>query len=383
MLFGGIAILLFPANKDKLDFSEFYAAAQMVREGHGQDLYDLPLQVAFQSKVALAHAVYLRPPFETLLFIPFTYVSYRTAYTFWVCLNLVLIGVAAFFIDSVSQVGAAFWRYIRIRGDLGLILAIFLTFAPTTTCLLLGQDSIFMTFLYATALFLWKQKFKFAAGCVLACGLFKFHLMLPFLFILLIRKKWKLLTGFTCTGGALVLISLAISGTRVLFAYPRLLLSEKSNREIMGFHPDFTPNMHGLLYLLGEGWVGPSAVTFISVVCSIAILWWAIRSWRDERFELSISAAMLATLLVSYHAYNYDLVLLLLPVALLCGSLGEVEGSRDSKLLLAALVLIFLPPVHFVLVTRGMYALMCVPILVLFGVVVRLLRREPREALPA
>ena len=73
--------LRFPADRNNtgtlLDFSEFYAAGQIVRHGLGANLYDLKTQAEFQLQVALVHALYLRPPFEAFLFVPFTYFNYR------------------------------------------------------------------------------------------------------------------------------------------------------------------------------------------------------------------------------------------------------------------------------------------------------------------
>jgi hypothetical protein len=88
----GYALLTFPTNKQDtsklVDFSEFYAAGQMVRQGLGHSLYDLMVQAEFQLQVAPAHAFYLRPPFEALLFVPFTWLSYRGAYAAGPCLVL-------------------------------------------------------------------------------------------------------------------------------------------------------------------------------------------------------------------------------------------------------------------------------------------------------
>src|SRR5262249_44732966 len=91
-------------------------------------------------------------------------------------------------------------------------------------------------------------------------------------------------------------------------------------------------------------------------------------------FEFSFSASILATVLTSYHAYNYDLTLLLLPVSIICGKLATQRRLLSSKVFIASLVVLFLPPVHFFLVTHGIYALMCIPILMLFVIVVQSLR---------
>jgi hypothetical protein len=371
-LIGGIAVLSFSANKDSLDFSEFYAAAQMVREGHGKSLYDLTLQAQFQSKLAEVHAYYLRPSFETLLFLPFTYVSYRTAYTLWTVINLALLVLVVSLIEPRTKVSLAVSQYARIRADAGLVLVIFLTFAPTTTCLLIGQDSILILLVYTIVFVMLRLGSDFRAGCILACGLFKFHLIIPFVIILLLRRRWPALQGFAAVGSLLILITIAISGVSVLREYPRVLLFDTSHRQIMGFNPEFTPNIRGFLYLLERG-RSSYVFSWLTAVFSVLGLWWASKNWRDDRFEWSFSASLLATLLASYHLYNYDLTLLLLPVAIVCGNLAvHMRLLHGNAVLTTVLAILFLPWVHFFLLKQAIYALMAIPILVLFFVVVRL-----------
>jgi hypothetical protein len=377
ILFVGITLLNFSSNKDSLDFSEFYGAAQMVRQGHGKDLYDLDLQAEFQSRVAAVHAVYLRPPFETLLFVPLTYVSYRTAYTLWTLANVAFLALAAFLIESRTGIALAIAQYTRIRADWGLILVIFLTFAPTTTCLLLGQDSILMLLIYVSVFVLMREGADFRAGCLLACGLFKFHLVVPFAAILLFRRKWAALGGFAAIASGLVVLSVAISGPRILREYPRVLFFDSTHRQMMGFHPDFTPNIHGFLYLIAKNVLSASLLGCLVALFSLLALCWAAKNWRNDRFGFSFSGSLVATLLASYHLYNYDLVLVLLPVAVVCGELAQSGHLLSgTPLLTSTLLALFVPPVHFVLVTNGIYALMFVPILLLFFVIVRLNRAD-------
>jgi len=376
-LFVGITLLNFSTNKDSLDFSEFYGAAQMVRQGHGKDLYDLDLQAEFQSRVAAVHAVYLRPPFETLLFVPLTYVSYRTAYTLWTLANVAFLAFAAFLIESRTGIALAVFQYTRIRADLGLILVIFLTFAPTTTCLLLGQDSILMLLIYVSVFVLMQAGADFRAGCLLACGLFKFHLIVPFAAILLFRRKWAALGGFAAIASLLVVLCVAISGVAILREYPKVLFFDGTHRQMMGFHPYFTPNIHGFLYLIAKNVVSAALLGSLVVLFSLVALCWAAKNWLNDRFGFSFSACLMATLLASYHLYNYDLVLVLLPVAIVCGDLAQRGHLLSGTPLLTSILLtLFVPPVHFVLVTNGIYALMFVPILLLFLVIVRLNRAD-------
>ncbi len=383
-LLAGFLVLSFRARKNELDFSEYYAAAQMVRHGLGRELYDLGLQVDFQSRVATVHVFYNHPPFEALLFVPFTYFSYRTAYTLWTLLSLALLTGAAWLIESRTGVSLAVSQYARIPADFGLVLVIFLTFGPATTCLLLGQDSMLILFIYTLAFVLLQRGAGWRAGCVLACGLFKFHLVIPFAAILLLRRKWTAVGGFAAVGSLLVLLSLAISGWRALIAYPRLLLFNTTYQQIAGFAPEYMPNIRGILNLLSRGMLPRPILSLLLAGLSVGALWWTAKSWRDDQLGLSFSAAALATLLVSYHLYNYDLTLLLLPIGIVCGELARRGRLLASPWALTlSLIILFVPPLHRLLLLHGAYALMFLPVVTLFLVVVWLVRSDGAQDKPA
>jgi hypothetical protein len=240
-----------------------------------------------------------------------------------------------------------------------------------------------MLLIYVSVFVLMQAGADFRAGCLLACGLFKFHLIVPFAAILLFRRKWAALGGFAAIASLLVVLCLAISGVAILREYPRVLFFDGRHRQIMGFHPDFTPNIHGFLYLITKNVVSAALLGTLVALFSLLALWWAAKNWRNDRFGFSFSACLMATLLASYHLYNYDLVLVLLPVAIVCGELAQRGHLLSGTPLLTSMLLaLFVPPVHFVLVTNGLYALMFVPILLLFLLIVRLNRADlPSEKL--
>jgi len=377
----GVALLSFPTQKsdDPRDFSQFYGAAQMVRQGLGRDLYDLRTQAEFQSRVASVHVFYNHPPFETLLFLPLTFFSYRVAYTLWTLISVGLLVGAALLIESRTRVSSTIFRYTRIPADFVLAFVLFLTFAPATTCLLLGQDSMLMLLIYTLVFVLLRSGAEFRAGCVLACGLFKFQLIVPFVLILLLRRKWSAVWGFGVAGSLLILASVAVSGIQILATYPRFLLFESKYQQIAGFAPEYMPNIRGALHLLVDGRLGPLAFgTLVALFSGLGVSLMA-ENWRDEQLGLSFSGALFATLLASYHLYNYDLTLLLLPIAIVCGELAQRERSLSSQPALStALVILFIPPLHRLLLLHGVYALMAIPILGLFCTVLWLNRSDTR-----
>ncbi|HKS97125.1 MAG TPA: hypothetical protein VJV74_13460, partial [Terriglobia bacterium] len=181
------------------------------------------------------------------------------------------------------------------------------------------------------------------------------------------------LKGFAAVAILLLLVSAGVSGIRILTEYPRFLLFDATYQKVAGFEPQYMPNLRGLLYLLVDRKVPPSVFGVLLAAVSVLTLWWAARNWRDEQFDVSFAAAVVATILTSYHLYNYDLTLVLLPIAIVCGELARQGRLVTNRLLTGVLAVIFLPPVHLALAEHGIYALMGIPVLVLFFVVIRVI----------
>ena len=79
------------------DFAAFYAAGKLVHLGPASGLYDYDQQARIQAalfpKVQIRQAplLYYHPPFEVLLFLPLSFLSYSTAYLLWAFLNLCIL----------------------------------------------------------------------------------------------------------------------------------------------------------------------------------------------------------------------------------------------------------------------------------------------------
>src|SRR5215470_17034202 len=93
------------------DFSAFYTAGLMARRGMGKQLYDRrqqwQVQQEFASQVAIRTGPmpFIRPPFEALFFVPFTFFSYPVALALWSALKLVLLGVTLSILSAIKLFG--------------------------------------------------------------------------------------------------------------------------------------------------------------------------------------------------------------------------------------------------------------------------------------
>ena len=343
------------------DFTIYYTAGTMLRQGTGRNLYDdvkqFEVQKQFAPQVAtrLGALPFNHPPFEALLFLPLTWLSYQEAYLVWMLANLAMLTALPILLRPYVPLLAT-WPAPAWTG-------LSLVFFPIFFALLQGQDAILLMFLYGLAFVALKRDRLGAAGAWLACGLFKFHLVLPFLLLLLIQQRTfqqrkRILGGFALVGAALGLVSLAAVGVRQVIAYPHYVLSLERTMARGAIMPSDMPNLRGAVYLLASKMPAFDllAVALSAVVFLVAA--WILRARGDRVDErtndLKFAFAVFATVLVSYHGLGYDLCILALPVLLIVGSLkdGTLGKTWSRPAMIAGLVILLFSPLQLVLLMR-------------------------------
>lgn len=351
----------FPATGGGTDFPEFYAAAKIVGNGRGHDLYDPAIQRQFQIQYTGRVGTYFNhPSFEALIYLAFASWPPHRAYVLWSLLNMALLVVVA----------RSLQHYAFTRVGWQVLLALFLVFAPVLLNLLQGQDSVLLLFFVAMSLVALTQRKEFLAGCLLACGLFKFHLVLPLALILAVNRTKKFLLGFLSLALVLALISVAVCGPTLFVAYPRFLLALPT-LEFSGIHPWQMANMRGLAALFIPGWRSGSFVLTIAaslLMISIALRRSIVARRQSQAAALIFASAVLVAVLVSYHLSPHDLSLLLLPMSVISGYMlsSTPISTWIRTVLIASLVILYLPVLHLLLLAAHSYACAAIPILALF-----------------
>ena len=326
------------------DFTIFYSAGTMVRSGMAGSLYDeraeFQTQRQFAPEVSTRHGAlpYNHPPFEALLFVPLSFLAYLPAYLAWDAVNLGLLVLALLLLRR--HVPILQTRPLRVW----VLCAV--AFFPVFVCLLQGQDMILFFFLLAAAYGSLKKGADFWAGCWLGTGLFRPHLVLPLAIILLFSRRRRAVFGAACSAGVMAAISIAVVGWRGFLDYPLYVWRLE---QIMGrgaIVPDDMPNLRGFLAIFFRN--GHPMALALGAAGSVCLLILAIRIFRSAEhvgnLELGFSAAILVTILISYHAFIYDLGLLLLPALLL---LGEEMRRKQWELIVPVVVLFFTPLLMF------------------------------------
>src|SRR5216684_7790917 len=155
-------------------FRQLYTAGYMVRTGHAHELYDYTAQKFFQDQLVSREAVlmpFIRPPFDALVFVPFSFLSYSSAYVAFLILSVGLLAVSVRLLRPWTE-------NLRTNHKL-LPFAIFASFVPVASALMLGQDSILLLALLSASMFALDKERNFTAGALADLGLFKFHLLIP------------------------------------------------------------------------------------------------------------------------------------------------------------------------------------------------------------
>lgn len=365
MQLGTAALLLPEALKGRPDFRAFYTAGYMVRSGYAHELYDYNLSGQLQNKLVsrMDHALpFYHLAYEALLFVPFSWMSYRQAYISFFFVNVSLLCFSCWITRPYLRRLAEAWKWLPI--------ALFFCFFPVTSALIQGQDSIALLALATGAFISLQKRQDFRAGLLTGLALFKFQFALPML-VLFVAWGWRrAVAGFLLATAVVVSISLYLIGLSSAAIYPRYLISlsvamkTQVEHQRYGIYPANMPNLRGLFDSLAGHHLPHSAVQVTTILCSILLIYLIARG------RPSFSLAVVTALLVSYHGNIHDATLLLIPIGVLGAACFGEQGPR-SWWTMGMICLVFLMPTVLWLETLGSFWLMAVPLLALIALAAR------------
>jgi glycosyl transferase family 87 len=363
-------IASFPGRAKGSDFPEFYAAARMVIEGQGHQLYDPAVQEEFQIRYAGRIGTYfIHPPFEALIYLPFALFPLTTAYALWTWFNGGLLVVLSLVL-SRDVLEPLTWP---------VVLAGLFLFPPVLLNFFEGQDALLLLLLVMAAILALKGKNDIAAGCFLACGLFKFHLIVALVVLVLRLRRVRTLMAFAACAGLLILLSVGICGSEALTSYSQLLI-HINGLPLAAIHPAQMANLRGLVALCGLQGMEGIVITFLLSLATVLLPVFMVgvrMPINPPAFDLMAAAFLLAATLVSYHIIPHDFTLLLLPLAL---AVRHLIDTRDVPVWLRVCTIalssvLFLPPLHIILMSRHLYSLTSIPVIGFFFCICWELRR--------
>ena len=331
------------AMQGHCDFRHLYAAAYMLRIGDRGELYSYGAEQKFQDRLVSPEEIALpfnHLAYEALLFLPYSYISYRTGYFFFLLANTVLL----FFVIRLMRaktcnIGTVF-RWLPA--------VLFITFLPVPTALMQGQDSIILLLLFAGGLVLLHEGEMFIPGFLAGLGLFKFQLVIPVLAMFFLWRRWRFVAGFATSSLLVIGLSVWIAGPSQIgtYVYSLLSMSVKEtplDQARFAIYPIGMPNLRGLIFVLTASFLSRFWVQALTAIGSLAVLLWSTAAARNANRQQQFLIAITTAALLSYHIYIHDLSILLIPIAVALDQ--YLSGpKRDKALKALAAVIMFAGP---------------------------------------
>ena len=345
-----------------VDMRAFYAAGRIVASGNGASLYRLAWQQHVQTSIfppPTQVLPFLYPAYSALFFVPLSRMPYPLAFSVFWLVNAGLLALTAMLLRNHL---AGLRRLPPL-----LVICGFACLFPVSIAWTQGQISFLLLLFYSLSYLLLEEQRPFLAGLAASLALAKFQMALPVALLFLCWRVHRFVAGFVC--GALLLgaVSVAITGPAGALEYisglshiagATLLHAEAARRQYGMFAADM-PNLHGLFFAMTHGSLAGQAA---AAICSIATILWACS--KAPSLPLALAAAML----VSYHLQPYDLLLLLLPVAVVLSRLLEDRHPfghvrRTQAVVLSLSIAALIAPVAPVLLVWRASFLFTLPVL--------------------
>jgi hypothetical protein len=373
-LCGGAALLVAvvlhvkdPSNAGRADFRGFYLAGTVLNKGPRSQLYNTDFQLSLRQVLfdpGVPSDVFLHPPFEALLFAPLARLPYTTAYILWDVANLLMLAVCLFLLRPFAR---HFDRDARLLFTLAMLYPLISTLGE-------GQDSMLLLLLYVLAFLHLKKGGDFTAGCALGASLFRFQFTLPFLIVLLARRRWRALVGASAVGALLAAISVGLIGQTGIRSYVHMLLTRTRGTYVAAVQ---MPTLRGFIDTLLASRVSELArgilVGLSSLLLLVWLLWkWANKTWEPEArsFDLMFSLSVVVAFMLSFHALIHTMLVLGLPMLLVL-DYWAADKRIDSRrwVTVAPLVLLFVTAVLVGAVTVNSFTYLF-PAILLFALAI-------------
>jgi Glycosyltransferase family 87 len=300
-------------NFSAYDFRSFYAAGRLVADGRAHELYARGI-IAATGRTG--GEPYFNPPFFALLWAPFSLMPFDAAYRAWTLMNLGLLAVNCWLLWRIGASVPQPWRAVLV--------AAFVTSAPVSHGIVLGQYSLLLTASWGSAYLLMRGGRDRLAGCALTPLLTKPEMLVPLaLFLLWKRRRGALMTLLPATV-ACIGISVAIVGPGAAVDYPFYLIRESEFQR--------TDAMFGWTGVIGGvfGAGQHNTMTLAAATLAVGTLATGFVALRGRSGALATSwlIVAMATVLADLHLFFQDTAILA-PVAV--AYLAAVPGTRRAR----------------------------------------------------
>jgi len=312
------------------DFVATLTGVEMVADGAGADLYDLDLQAEYQADIDSrmtdfgALLPFVNPAFYLVPFLPLAGAGPDVAR------GIVIVITAAF------TVWWAVFAHRRLPPT-GLALAVFvpaaLLFQPLLENTFQPQNGVFSLWFLTLGYVSLADGRDRTAGLWLGLLVFKPQLALPFLLLILVKRRWGAVQGAMVSGIAAALVSIGLTGFSGARDYVELILGDELDAPNRGVAVEAMQNWRAFFRVaVGDG----TAATALTVLVSLLLVGLLVVVWRGDwdvrhpRFSLQWASTVAVALSISPHLHRHDLTVLLLTMVLLLGARNTYDWPSGA-----------------------------------------------------
>jgi hypothetical protein len=308
------------------DFASFYAAGSMALEGHAAGIYDMAAHYAREQQIfgqgvpyhAIPYYGWLYPPIFLLVATPLALLPYPLALVLWqgASFALYLAVIAAILKPMRCENGAVARRWLPVAAAFP---AVFINLGH-------GQNGFLTAGLLAAALLALPRR-PVLSGILFGLLAYKpqFGLLIPV--ALLVSGQWRAMIAAGLTVIALAAAATLAFGADLWWAFAA---STETSRKLLLEQGDAGFEKLQSAFAAIRLWGGGIPLAyFIQGAVSVAAISGVAWVWRTSRDRaLKAALLMIATLLASPHALDYDLTILGPAIAFLIASSWS-HGFRD------------------------------------------------------
>jgi alpha-1,2-mannosyltransferase len=353
------------------DFASFYAAGSLALEGHAAGIYDMAAHYAREQQIFGAATPYygwLYPPIFLLVAVPLALLPYAVALIVWQGASLAL------YLAVIAAILA------KLRRDDGAIAQLWLPVAAAFPAVFVnlghGQNGFLTAGLLGAALLLLQRR-PLLSGILFGLLAYKpqFGLLIPI--ALLAAGQWRATISAGLTVVALMTVATFAFGTDIWWAFAA---STETSRKLLLEQGDVGFEKLQSVFAAIRMWGGGVPLAYwaqgAASVAAIGGVAWLWRNSADR--DLKAALLMIATLMASPHALDYDLTILGPAIAFFVASSWS-NGFRDFDISLLAAA--WITP----LLARGIAGLTGIPlgliaIVVLYALTMRHAMRDRASA---
>jgi hypothetical protein len=300
-----------PSPRTFADFDAFYLASEMIWRGEIQQAYHFSMFTRAQEAYfgAPRFLPWAYPPPFNVLIAPLAFLPYGMAYGLFTAATMM-----------------AYLLTLRRLAGKGFAVVVLATSPAILITVLCGQNG-FLTGTFIGLACLALQNRRASAGLPLGLMIIKPHLAIAYAVYLLMTRRWAVITVGALTVAATSALTTALLGTEIWDAF---IAGAQEARAFLeeGKYP--LPRMVSLYAALRS--IGVSAATAFLGQATVAIVVLAIVclvAYRRLSARQSLGITAIASLLVSPYAYDYDLPILGVGLALLLPDI--LRGSRREQ----------------------------------------------------